>query len=321
MGSVKNIVVKKEASEGTMGIGVFEFTDDYSVFDYGKMPDTIPGKGEALCRTAAYNFRQLEKLGIKTHFRSLASDNEMEINLVRVLYPQRNEIAMETTNYLVPLEIIYRNSLPEGSSVFKRIANGSLKPSDLGLEHMPKPGERLEKPIMDVSTKLEVGDRYLTWEEARELAKISQKQIEEIKETAIRIDDFITKKAESLGLEHADGKVEFAISPKNEIMLVDVAGTLDEDRMLSDGVHVSKQVLRDYYKTTPWADAMIKAKESGKPQESWPRPEALPKELLEIVSNMYKSVCEAWCGIKIWNAPGIEEIVHSYKDFHEKQEK
>ena len=25
----------------------FEYTDDYSVFDWGKMPDPIPGKGEA----------------------------------------------------------------------------------------------------------------------------------------------------------------------------------------------------------------------------------------------------------------------------------
>ena len=55
----------KEATAEEMGVGVFEFTDDYSVFDYGKMPDVIPNKGEALCRMAAYNFQQLKKLGIK----------------------------------------------------------------------------------------------------------------------------------------------------------------------------------------------------------------------------------------------------------------
>ena len=74
MGSVKNLVVQKEAADVNYGIGVFEFTDDFSVFDFGKMPDTIPGKGESLCRMASSNFRHMEKeLGIKTHFRKMIS--------------------------------------------------------------------------------------------------------------------------------------------------------------------------------------------------------------------------------------------------------
>jgi phosphoribosylamine---glycine ligase len=38
---------------------VFEFTDDFSVFDWGKMPDPIPGKGRALLGLAAHLFREL----------------------------------------------------------------------------------------------------------------------------------------------------------------------------------------------------------------------------------------------------------------------
>jgi phosphoribosylamine--glycine ligase len=38
---------------------VFEFTDDFSVFDWGKMPDQIPGKGAALLGLAAHVFREL----------------------------------------------------------------------------------------------------------------------------------------------------------------------------------------------------------------------------------------------------------------------
>ncbi|MBS3057219.1 MAG: phosphoribosylaminoimidazolesuccinocarboxamide synthase [Candidatus Diapherotrites archaeon] len=315
MGSVKDLTVEKEPRENETGIGIFHFTDDYSVFDYGKMPDEIPGKGEALCRTAAYNFKELEKLGIKTHFRRLLKGNEMEVNLVRVLYPQKNEISAETANYLVPLEIIYRNSLPAGSSVFKRLEKGELKFEDLGLDHVPEPGEKFAKPIMDVSTKLELGDRYLNWEEAREMAKISGQQLAELKQTALKINEFLNRRAEEIGLEHADGKVEFAVTPKKELMLVDVFGTLDEDRMLFHNMHISKQVLRDYYKTLPWANEMISAKESGKPKETWPKPPKLPKELIEIVSNMYKSVCEAWINERIWNAPSIGEVVDSYKNF------
>ena len=70
-------------------------------------------------------------------------------------------------NCLIPLEIIYRNGLPEGSSVFKRLEQGKVTLKDLGLDHHPKPGENFAKPIFDVSTKLEETDRYVTWEEAQ----------------------------------------------------------------------------------------------------------------------------------------------------------
>jgi phosphoribosylaminoimidazole-succinocarboxamide synthase len=39
----------------------FEFTDDYSVFDWGKMPDTIANKGNALAVIGAFFFDQLER--------------------------------------------------------------------------------------------------------------------------------------------------------------------------------------------------------------------------------------------------------------------
>jgi phosphoribosylaminoimidazole-succinocarboxamide synthase len=39
----------------------FEFTDDYSVFDWGKMPDHIANKGRALALIGAYCFEELAK--------------------------------------------------------------------------------------------------------------------------------------------------------------------------------------------------------------------------------------------------------------------
>ncbi|WP_323137775.1 phosphoribosylaminoimidazolesuccinocarboxamide synthase [Streptomyces anulatus] len=52
-------------------MGVFEYTDHYTVFHYGRMPDQIPGKGEAICRMAHFNFLLLEDAGVATHFRRL----------------------------------------------------------------------------------------------------------------------------------------------------------------------------------------------------------------------------------------------------------
>jgi phosphoribosylaminoimidazole-succinocarboxamide synthase len=56
-GSVKNVF--QSASEPDFLW--FQFTDDYSVFDWGKMPDQIANKGKALALMGAYLFEELQK--------------------------------------------------------------------------------------------------------------------------------------------------------------------------------------------------------------------------------------------------------------------
>jgi phosphoribosylaminoimidazole-succinocarboxamide synthase len=60
-GSVKNVRVVVPPKERVPGKYLFEFTDDYSVFDYGKMPDTIRGKGCAIAMLSAYLFEELAR--------------------------------------------------------------------------------------------------------------------------------------------------------------------------------------------------------------------------------------------------------------------
>ncbi|HAV42941.1 TPA: phosphoribosylaminoimidazolesuccinocarboxamide synthase, partial [bacterium] len=140
-----------------MGIGRFHFSDRYSIFDWGEMPDQIENKGASLCIMGAYCFEKLEEQGIKTHYRGVLDQNGnlvktddlrvpttiMEINLVRVIPPepiQKNDVLRydyqaytpNLTNFVIPLEIIYRNSLPEGSSIFKRLRDKEISLSDLG---------------------------------------------------------------------------------------------------------------------------------------------------------------------------------------------
>jgi len=315
MGSVKNLRVVEEATEDKMGKGFFEFTDDYSVFDYGKMPDTIPTKGEALCRMAAYNFEELEKIGVKTHYKGMPKPNEMEVELVRVINPMHEKIPEGCRNYLLPIEWMFRNQLPPGSSVFKRMDKGELKPEDIGLSEKPTPGEILDEPLIDYSTKLEPTDRYMLEPEAKQMSVVDDEMFEKIKETVLKINSFINRKAEASGLVHADGKVELAIDADGELVLVDVCGTLDENRLLYNNVHISKQVLRDYYRTTSWPQKLDEAFAKNLPQAEWPAPDPLPKELEEIVSNMYKGVCEGWLGKTYWNAPSIEQTVLRYMKF------
>src|SRR4030065_726795 len=198
MGSVKDLEMIQKPTRNAMGIGRFHFSDRYSVFDWGEMPDQIEGKGKALCLMGAYCFERLEELGVKTHYRGLVGSdgnvvtfkelrqpsNMMEVSLVNVYKPKTQAIAGKLTydygvyspklrNCLIPLEIIYRNGLPEGSSVFKRLEQGKTTLKDLGLDHYPKPGERFKKPLFDVSTKVGQTDRYLTWDKAKKIANLT----------------------------------------------------------------------------------------------------------------------------------------------------
>ncbi len=312
-GSAKNIHVLREPAEDEMGEGLMEFRDDYSVFDYGVMPDQIPGKGASLAVLSEYNFREVEKLGVRTHYRG-NSNGLIKIVLARVLYPQKNEIRDGEKNYLVPLEIIFRNALPPGSSVFKRIESGETTWEALGFDEAPKPGTRLEKPLLDVATKLEPTDRYLSWEEAVDIAKISEKQLAEIKRTALKINDYLNKKAASVGLYHEDGKVEFIVDNAGQLLVADVFGTLDENRFSYNGRDVSKQLLRDYYKKTPWYAALEEAKKT-KPKEHWPKPPRMPSGLADRIGNIYKSFAAEWTGRNAWNAPPLARALEDYREF------
>ena len=186
MGSVKDLEIVKNPTPNNMGIGRFVFSDRYSVFDWGEMPDQIKEKGKALCMMGAFFFEKLQNEGVATHYRGLVDGNGklttfeeveeptniMEIDVVNVVKPRVKIMggvekydysiySHKLKNFLIPLEVIYRNGLPAGSSVFKRLSEGTLSLIDLGLTKYPKSGEELANPIFDVSTKLETKDRYI----------------------------------------------------------------------------------------------------------------------------------------------------------------
>jgi phosphoribosylaminoimidazole-succinocarboxamide synthase len=346
MGSVKDLEVIKKPKRDKMGIARFHFSDRYSVFDWGKMPDLIKGKGAALCIMGAYCFEKLEEKGIKTHYRGLTLPNGklvrtdelefpvdvMEFYLANVYRPRVRKEAGKLSydysiftpslvNFLIPLEIMYRNGLPEGSSVFKRLERG-LKPEDFGLSHYPKPGEKLKKPILDVSTKLEEKDRYITWKEAQKIAGLIIEEVEEIKEKMLCIDDLITQIASRANLENEDGKVEFAFDPKRELMVVDVVGTLDECRFTYRGLHVSKEVARKYYKGTKWYGDVEEAKKKADIEgiEDWrslckSQPPKLDPHLKEIICNLYMAVANECTRLNLFDVPSLVDVLEEYKAY------
>ncbi len=337
MGSVKDLTVLEEPEADKPGRGRFVFSDRYSVFDYGEMPDLIEGKGSALCLMSAYFFELAEKEGMKTHYLGLVSDgklvrieeldsptNTMEVKLYRVIRPAKlgksydySEVRKAEKNYLIPLEVIYRNVLPEGSSVFKRLKKGVITPEQLGLDHMPVPGERLERPVVEVSTKLESEDRYLSWEEAKKIAGLEDNEVEEIKDLALKMDNLITRETAKAGIENLDGKFEFAFDENRKVVFVDAVGTPDECRFSFEGVQISKEVLRRYYRKTEWYRKI----EELKGTEGWrevAKPPKLPEELVKVVSDMYKACCNEVTGVKFFDVDRLSEVVKRLLEISEK---
>jgi len=347
MGSVKDLEVIKKPTKDAMGIGRFHFSDRYSVFDWGEMPDLIDGKGAALCMMGAYCFERLEEKGVKTHYRGLVDasgkvvrfdelkqpSSVMEFNLVNVYKPkafvQNGKLKYDYSVYkptlkncLIPLEIIYRNGLPEGSSVFKRLEQGLVSLEDLGLDHYPKAGEKLAKPIFDVSTKLEEGDRYVGWAEAQQIACLTDSELEEVKSLLLMVDETITQIASKACFVNEDGKIELAFDPLRRLMVVDVVGTLDECRFTYDGLHVSKEIARQYYRKTEWFRDVEEAKKKAKEQgvEDWKRlvktkPQELDPKLKDIIIKTYMATSNDLTEKRIFEVPKLADIINAYKQF------
>ncbi len=346
MGSVKDLEVIEKPTIDSLGIGRFHFSDRYSVFDWGEMPDHIEGKGAALCLMGAYCFERLEEQNIRTHYRGLVDSstgnvvrfkelrqpsNTMEVNLVNVYRPEIHSeqdkimydysvYASRLRNCLIPLEIIYRNGLPEGSSIFKRLEQGKTTPQNLGLDHYPKPGERLTKPIFDVSTKLEQTDRYLAWEEAKKIAGLTNFEFIAVKNVLSKVDDTITEMACRAGLENEDGKIELAFDETRKLMVVDVVGTLDECRFTYEGFHVSKEIARQFYKKTNWYQQVEEAKKIAEVEgaKDWKvlvksQPPKLDGRLKQFISQMYMAAANELTNHQFFDVPTLAKIITEYK--------
>ncbi len=351
MTSVKEFRIEEEATADSLGQGSFVFTDDYSVFDWGKMPDQIPDKGASLCTMGAFNFELLEDAGVPTHYRGVVEDGEvvtledatrppreMAIDLTQVPdlphegrdydYEAYHEAAGE--NYLVPLEIVFRNRVPVGSSLRRR-----TEPDDHGLafDEWPDEAVDLEEPIVEFSTKYEEGDRYLDREEADYIA--GKASIDDLENVAREVNRVVTEQADAAGLVHEDGKIECLYydgaaaaadggrEPANgEIRVADVVGTFDENRFSYEGTQLSKEVLRQYHKRTQpaWVDAVKDAKAEAKAKDvaDWKslcevEPEPLDEAVVETARDMYCAGTNAYTGREIFDAPPLSSAIGSVR--------
>ncbi|MFW6017365.1 MAG: phosphoribosylaminoimidazolesuccinocarboxamide synthase [Halapricum sp.] len=350
MTSVKDFRVDEEPTDEAFGRGAFVFTDDYSVFDWGKMPDEIPQKGASLCTMGAYNFEVLEQNHVPTHYEGVVvpgdavgadarwvvvdlpdalaagvAPREMVISLTQVPelphdgtdydYDAYHDAAGE--NYLIPLEIVFRNTVPVGSSLRKR-----SEPADHGLDYEEWPDQPVDlpEPVVEFSSKYEEQDRYLDRAEADRIAGTAD--IERLEELALSVDHILTTQAERSGFVHEDGKIE-CLYYQGEIHVADVVGTFDENRFAYDGQEVSKEVLRQYHKRTQpaWVEAVSAAKAEADERgvADWKSlcdrtPDPLDPAVVETARDLYCAGTNAYVGSDIFDAPEIDAAVQAARE-------
>jgi Phosphoribosylaminoimidazolesuccinocarboxamide (SAICAR) synthase len=278
----------------------FVFSDNISVFDK-VIPSSIPHKGETLCRTAEYWFNILEKNGIRTHFLKLLGKNKMRVKRVDII-EDYDKITTSTDNYLIPLEVICRHYA--AGSLMDRVKSGKIKAEDLGFPkgHEVKYGERLPRPYLETTTKLEAHDRELDEIEAKDIAGLTDKDYQGILNAVLKIDEVIGKETSKRNLIHVDGKKEFAYGPGRELMLIDTLGTLDEDRWWDASSYaagkveeLSKEFVRQHYRETGYHKELMDAREKGLKEPDIP---ALPQNVIDRVSKLYTDMFERITGIK-----------------------
>ncbi len=337
MTSVKQFRVEEPATADGLGRGTFVFTDDYSVFDWGKMPDAIPNKGASLCAMGAANFERLEAAGVPTHYRGVVDGGEvvplpaagsppreMAIDLTRVpdLPHEGREYDYEAFHgaagdtYLIPLEVVFRNTVPVGSSLRRR-----AEPAAFGLDREAWPDDPVDltEPVVEFSTKFEESDRYLDRAEADRIA--GRADVDDLETVAREVNDLVTETAAEAGLKHEDGKIE-CLYHDGEIRVADVVGTFDENRFSHGGQQLSKEVVRQYHRRAQpeWVEAVEAAKAAAKERDvaDWRRlceaePEPLPGHVVDAVRDMYSAGANAYLGRELFDAPALAEAVEAVR--------
>jgi phosphoribosylaminoimidazole-succinocarboxamide synthase len=296
----------------------FEYTDDYSVFDWGKMPDPIPGKGEALARLAEFFFRELEDpqrwemlglakqpdiapfLPIRHHF---LSRDGARLKMLRVDVPKPKPVSIGgalvydysysmTGRQLLPLEVIFRFGVPKGSNLLTR------------KDWYPFPiyeGAEFSEPLIEFSTKLESKDRMLTYQEAALILKGHADLLAQVHGKTCAIARFLKALFGSRGLKLWDGKLEWALID-GMVTLVDSVGP-DELRVSQGSAVMSKQFLRDHYLGSPWEQALVKGKDLARARATadWKpivkdelkqKPDPLPAPYLAAAQSLYEDFAQ-----------------------------
>lgn len=169
---------------------IVSYKDDATAFN-GLKKGTITGKGVINNRLTNHLMEKLEKeAGIPTHFVQELSDTDTLVRKVSI----------------VPLEVIVRNTV--AGSLAKRVG----KPE----------GTVLPCPVLEFCYKDdELGDPMVNDYHILAMGWCSAGTLSQIKDYALRINDYLVSYFRQIGIDLIDFKLEFGITNDGKLVLAD----------------------------------------------------------------------------------------------------
>ena len=168
------------------------FKDDATAFNNQKKA-SIDGKGILNNRISEHILSSLTEIGIKNHLIKRLNMREQLVEMVNI----------------IPIEFVIRN-----------VATGSLT-KRLGIEE----GTVLDYPLIEYCLKDDkLGDPLISEDHIYAFDWANKKEIEKIKKTIFRINDFMIGMFRGVGIKLIDFKLEFGrtkIDGRKEIILAD----------------------------------------------------------------------------------------------------
>ena len=267
-GKVKNIY---DIGNGKL---MFEYSDRISCFDV-ILNDTIPSKGEVLCRMGAFWFKTL---GFSNHMIELKKPNKLIVKKC----------------FVIPIECVVRGYLY--GSYYERMKNGMIK-----RDFEPILASKLPEVIFDPTTKFEKKDRVISKEEILEKRWLTEDEFELIRQNSIGLYKKMCEIVDKAGFILADVKFEFG-RDNDKIILIDSIGP-DEFRLWPKESYApgkvqyayDKQVVRDWLIKEGFKKALDEARKAGK---KIPEPPRLSEEIINEARTRYIYVFEKITGQK-----------------------
>ncbi len=282
------------------GIISMEFTDEWSAFDRGSSPQTIPRMGTSRCICAVRSFKLAAADNRPTHFIEQVSDFKIHVQEFEV--PGQPLLSGEGFGTVLPLELLDRNRA--AGSLLRRLREGKITPESLGFPEGTevKQGDKLPRPMLECTTKFEPMDRHLSDAEAQKLAGLDDTQWREVWDLVIGINNMLDAGLAQAGFNRNDGKKEVGLSNTGDMIAVDVFGTPDEDRILNakTGDLHCKDLVRNYLESLDWYQLLVQAKKEHPTEKSkWPPYPILPDWLVQLVSERYAQLALFYGGVRV----------------------
>jgi phosphoribosylaminoimidazole-succinocarboxamide synthase len=254
---------------------IFKFSDRVSAYDV-KFKESIPKKGEVLCKFAEFWFNELP---IPNHFVKRQSDTEIVVKKMDML----------------PIECVVRGYFY--GSLVSRWKKGEVKVPE-GTETIL--AAKLPEPIFDPTTKSE-HDIPIDKSKALEMKLVSEEQYNWLEKNSIDVYKKMAQIADRAGFILADLKLEFGILD-GKITLGDSIGP-DEYRLWpKDSYEVGKiqeaydkQLLRDWLTANGYQKQFEDARDAG--QE--PVAPAIPEEIIQKMTDRYVTAYQRTTGNSI----------------------